>query len=287
MTQSTQSSRIGTAICWIGVVSTIFLQILWPLSSDDGRATLTIATVCVFAGTVVIHAALTFGWRWAAAFSSITAIFTLAIEWFGTSTNVPFGEYVYSDRLGPSVAGVPALIPIAWLMMSYPAMLISRRIAAHYPRISWYPLAVIVGAGAMTSWDMFLDPQMVDADYWQWTHSSPSLPGIPGIPLSNFAGWLIATALLMAILHRIPTQPRFPADDGSLQPDVKVPIVLWTWTWIGGIVANAFFFGRPSVALVGGIAMGIFTIWYFAVVRSEQHSRSGIPSVISTGSDRR
>jgi hypothetical protein len=47
--------------------------------------------------------------------------------------------------------------------------------------------------------------------------------------------------------------------------------VLWTWTWIGGVIANAFFFDRPGVAAVGGIAMAVVTVPYlWLLIRSRR-----------------
>ena len=42
------------------------------------------------------------------------------------------------------------------------------------------PLCVCrIGAFALTSWDLFLDPQMVSAGYWRWNHNAVDLPGFP------------------------------------------------------------------------------------------------------------
>ena len=34
-------------------------------------------------------------------------------------------------------------------------------------------------------WDLFLDPQMVDAGHWTWRDPTPALPGVPGIPVDQ------------------------------------------------------------------------------------------------------
>ena len=51
----------------------------------------------------------------------------------------------------------------------------------------------------------------------------------------------------MAALDRLP----------RAEIDLGVPLVLYTWMWIGGIVANAFFLDRLGVAVVGGLGMAI------------------------------
>ena len=101
---------------------------------------------------------------------------------------------------------------------------------------------------ALASWDLFLDPMMVAAGYWTWDNPSRELPGIEGIPANNFAGWLLTSLVMIGLLDLL---------GRAVGPMTPQPIALWLWTWIGGIVANLFFLDRPSVALVGGIAMGL------------------------------
>ena len=77
----------------------------------------------------------------------------------------PFGRYGYTGALRPQVAGVPAIVPLAWFAMALPA-----REAAHAalgPR-SNPATRIVLGAAALTAWDLFLDPQMVGEGYWGW-----------------------------------------------------------------------------------------------------------------------
>jgi len=39
------------------------------------------------------------------------------------------------------------------------------------------------------------------------------------------------------------------------------------WTWIGGVIANFFYFDRPGVAFIGGTALGAIVLSYFLSVR--------------------
>jgi putative membrane protein len=136
-------------------------------------------------------------------------------------------------------------------MMAYPCLLVGQRLASS-------PLgAVAVGAWALASWDLFLDPQMVEAGHWTWTDVQLALPGLPGIPVSNYLGWLLVATLMMAVLQRL---PRRDADDA-------VPAALFLWTYASSVLANAAFFGRPAVALVGGLGMGLVALPYARSLR--------------------
>ena len=91
----------------------------------------------------------------------------------------------------PTLLGVPFLVPLAWLMMAWPA--------GSSPN-GWPGRSGGSGArdpdrhatGVFAAWDVVLDPQMVQAGYWTWEHPRPGLPGIDTVPLTNLAGWLLA-----------------------------------------------------------------------------------------------
>jgi putative membrane protein len=113
---------------------------------------------------------------------------------------------------------------------------------------------IILAAFALASWDVFLDPQMVDAHHWRWADPSPHLPGVASVPLTNFAGWLFVSLLLMTLVHRVARHDR-PRDDRPR--DDRPAIVLWIWTWLSSTLANLAFFQRPAVAAWGFLAMGV------------------------------
>lgn len=240
---------------------TIVLQIAWPLTHDGARAAVTILVVWCFFLACLSHAWLSRGPVWALIWTGISLAFGFAVEWVGTRTGLPFGTYRYSaGALGWSVAGIPVVIPLAWAMMSYPALLVGRRLGPT-PRG-----VIVISAWALASWDFFLDPQMVGERYWTWDTVTPALPWIPGIPLINFVGWVVASLVLMLLLTAaLPERRGGLGGQSSRQRNAMpdgVPALLYLWTWIGGIVANLFFLGRPAVAITGGIAMGIVAIPY-------------------------
>ncbi len=134
----------------------------------------------------------------AAVFGVVLAV-AAGVEIFGAATGVPFGDYDYGDGLGAELAGVPLVIPAAWAMTAYPALLVARRLTRRHGR--W--VTALVAGWALASWDVFLDPQMVEEGYWRWADPDPALPGSPDVPLTNYAGWLLVSVLLMAVLDRI------------------------------------------------------------------------------------
>jgi uncharacterized membrane protein len=217
---------------------TVLSQIAYPLTSGAVRDRLTVVTVLLWCGASLAHAALSRGWRFAGALLAISAGVGFVTEVIGIATGWPFGSYEYASTLGPKLAGVPVIIPLAWTMMAYPALLVGRRIGS--------PL--LAGTLALASWDLFLDPQMVQAGHWHFTDTGSSA-AINGIPLTNSAGWLVVSFVIMLLIGALPERPTSLRD--------RMPLGLYLWTYASSVLAAAVFFHHPGVALAGGLVMGI------------------------------
>jgi uncharacterized membrane protein len=231
--------------------ATVLLQIAYPLVSGQPRNVLTVVTVVVFFAATVTHATVHRGVRWAVAYVAVTLGIGLLAESVGTTYGIPFGAYDYTGSLGWQVLSVPVVIPLAWAMFAYPCLLVGQRLASSQTG------AAVVGGWALASWDLFLDPQMVEAGHWSWSDVQLSLPGSPDVPVSNALGWALVGVLMMGLLQLL---PRREADD-------RVPAALFLWTYASSVLAFAVFFGRPVVALVGGIGMGLVAVPYALSLR--------------------
>ena len=128
-------------------------------------------------------------------------------------TGRPFGAYSYTGRLGPRVGGVPLLAAAAWALMARPAWIaagwVARRRAAR----------VALAAGALTAWDVFLDPRMAREGYWIW----PDGGAYEGVPASNFLGWWVTGLGVFAVWSALDDAPAGAArrrGAGALRVDV-------------------------------------------------------------------
>jgi putative membrane protein len=231
--------------------ATVLLQVAYPLVHGPARDRLTVITVLAFAAASVSHAAVHRGAAWAAVYVLVTAGTGLVAEAVGTRTGVPFGHYRYAGSLGAELLGVPVVVPLAWAMFAYPCLLVGQRLRRDAVG------AALVGAVALAGWDLFLDPQMVAAGHWRWTDVRLPLPSDAHVPVSNSLGWLAVGALMLGVLQRL---PRRAADD-------RVPAALFLWTYLSSVLAFAVFFGRPAVALVGGLVMGLVAVPYARSLR--------------------
>jgi putative membrane protein len=228
-------------------VATVLAQILYPLISGTARNVLTVLTVLLFAAASVTAAWRRGGGAFALGLLVISAGLGFLAEAIGVASGLPFGDYSYAGSLGPRLLGVPIIIPLAWTMMAYPALVVGRRVAASRSG------QIAVGALALATWDVFLDPQMVHAGHWRFAAGNG--PTLTGIPLVNFAGWLLVALVLMTLLVTLLPDPDL-RPGGPAEGDA-VPLALYLWTYFSSLLANLAFFGRPAVALTGGVAMGI------------------------------
>jgi putative membrane protein len=262
-----RAARVAAAAAWVCGLVVVLAQIVYSMTEPSARLATTVASVLAFAVASVCDATARFGPRAAARLVLVAGGGGLVAETVGVHTGFPFGEYRYTGTLGVQVLGVPAVVPLAWIMMCWPALLVGRALAGRLRagRPVW--LVVPLGGWALASWDVFLDPQMVDAGHWVWADPVPALPGVADVPLTNFAGWLLVAALMVAVLHRgVPQAP--PTRELDLRTG-PAPL-LYLWTFGSSVWAHAAFFGRPWVSLVGGLLMGAAAV-PFAVALWRSH----------------
>ncbi|USX53666.1 carotenoid biosynthesis protein [Lentzea sp. HUAS12] len=243
------------AVAWVCGALVVLAQIVYSMTEPDARLFTTVASVVAFAVASVCDAFARFGPRAAALLVVVAGGGGLVAETTGVHTGFPFGDYRYTGTLGLEIAGVPVVVALAWIMMSWPALLVGRALAARADRPAW--LVVGIGAWALASWDVFLDPQMVDAGHWTWSDPVPALPGVDGVPLTNYGGWLLVSVLMITALHGTVGRARV-ANELDLRAG-PAP-VLYLWTYGSSVWAHAAFFGRPTVSLVAGVLMGLVAV---------------------------
>lgn len=246
-------------ISWTLLAVLVLAQICYPLTTGATRAGLTVATVVLGWLLSVGHALLSRGPRVAAALVAVATGGGFAIEAIGVATGVPFGSYDYSGELGPKLAGVPLIIPLAWTWMAWPAWLAAVRLTGggaatvggsgstaggSGPTVGRWVGRIALATVGLAAWDLFLDPQMVAEGYWVWRDATPALPGLAGIPISNYLGWLLFAVLMMSALRPLAG----PAVEHTDRRDDPM-VALYLWTYFSSILAHAVFLDLPASAL--------------------------------------
>lgn len=106
----------------------------------------------------------------------------MAIEIAGVNTGFPFGVYHYNGTLGPQIWGVPIVIGLNWVLLSYTCAVFSRS----YTHYKWSN--VIIASAMMVVVDIFLERFAIRHHFWTWQNLAP--------PLSNFISWFFVSCLI-------------------------------------------------------------------------------------------
>jgi putative membrane protein len=237
--------RRTSRLSWGLVGGAVLVQIVYPLVPATASTAVTVASVVVFFLACLADVVRLHGARGGLVLIGVAGVGGLMAEAVGLTTGLPFGPYAYTGTLGVEVLGVPLVVPLAWAMMAWPALVVGRALGRRHGLV-----VVAVGAVALAAWDLFLDPQMVAAGHWIWLAPRPALPLVPGVPVTNYLGWLVVAVLVVGALHRAlgPGPVSGPAS------------ALYLWVYASSVLAHLVFFGLPGSALVGGVVMGAVAI---------------------------
>jgi uncharacterized membrane protein len=225
-----------------------------------------LASLGVLAQLGATISALSLEWSARRILATCAIVFALtwSIEFMGVWAGFPFGAYSYSAALQPQILGVPALIPLAWMMMLAPAWGIAQAILASSQvrlKSAYWPLFAALSAAAFTTWDLYLDPQMVARDMWVWKASA----GITyfGIPWTNYLGWFLTSALITLLIRprRLPVVPL---------------LAIYVVTWIFQAIGLGAFWGQPGPALGGFVGMGLFVLLAILSIRKQNSSQGAL-----------
>jgi len=236
----------GSLILWLAVLIGTPV-VLWLAGEGPFPRAATLGVLAQAAATLF---ALACGWpeRRLVGVAAVILPAAWAVEKVGVTTGWLFGHYAYTGGLQPQLAGVPILIPLAWLMMLAPAWAVASAVLPERSANSgwWYRLRYAALSGlAFTAWDLYLDPQMVARRLWLWDEPS----GYFGIPWLNYLGWWCSATLLTLIVG-----------PGSRElPRLRL-MIIYSLTWLFQVVGLGLFWGQPGPALCGFATMGVFAI---------------------------
>ena len=204
----------------------------------------------------VVHSIHRLGWKSALFLFALTFVVSLTFESLGVATGWVYGAYHYSDKLGVKVFGlVPLLIPVAWIMMSYPSFVIARLVLPRMKTVAaWRLWLAAIGALVMTAWDVAMDPMMSSGGHWIWEQGGAYF----GIPLQNFWGWWLTVFVTFALfLWLAAVTPE--NDPTSVRKEDRFAILSYAFTGLGSILVNLRI-GLDGAGLAGFFAMSPWVI---------------------------
>lgn len=181
------------------LLTIIFLLVFGPMLHISNSVNATVTMLAAFA-FMLIHGYFFWGRRNIIAFLIITWVCSFTFEAIGVATGLIFGDYFYSDNLGPKILGVPLMIQISYAAMGYASIMTARVILGvkTTPRKLAMLCTTLVAALLMVGWDVCLDPyESTIAGDWIWRKGGYYF----GIGLQNFVGWFITVFIFMFLYH--------------------------------------------------------------------------------------
>lgn len=165
---------------WLALLaSALLFKIPVPLWPDGFPPLATASTLALFGAALVYTAGLA-GWGRALGLATLGFSAGWAVEYLGTHTGFPFGLYTYAGSPGPTVLGVPLLVPLGWFGMT---VLATR----------WAEGRALLAGAILVAWDVGLEALMTAQGFWTWHDPRPLWAGAP---LQNFLGWWAVGSLL-------------------------------------------------------------------------------------------
>ena len=241
------------------LVTTIVLALFFALTAARG---MTDTTWLLIGSSVLMFACCwmsaihLLGARAALHFVVIAVVLGWFAEEMGASYGWFFGEYTYTEVLGPRLGSVPAIIPLMWFALTYVAFVIANLIVWQDPanndtHLGWSVAMSLLAAMIVTAYDLGADPYMVfvlkawimtKTDGWWFTET-----------LQGFVGWAVVSfAIIFAFRLSVRQRVLRPALRVSSW-HVLVPLAVYAGSMVFQMAA-----GSPvETRTIALFAMGI------------------------------
>ena len=108
-------------------------------------------------------------------------------EILGVNYGLIFGDYVYLDNLGFKVLGVPVLIGVNWIILTF----ITGSMSSYIIKNKY--IAALTGAILMILLDLIIEPVAPLLGFWIFD--------LPTVPLQNYIGWFVIGLTTQYIYH--------------------------------------------------------------------------------------
>jgi uncharacterized membrane protein len=186
------------------------------------------------------------------------------VGWFfetvSVMTGFPFGNYHYTEIMGPFLGHVPVSVMPAYCVMGYASWSLARLLLGRTETARDAALRFGVPALAallMVVWDLSMDPLRATLEgRWVWLDGGPHF----GVPLENFFGWALVTWIMLQAFAFIVSARAEP-------PAVEVPAARRRLYWLsvplvwsafaGEYLLNPLFTTRSGIVVIDGAGVPV------------------------------
>ncbi len=178
-----------------------FAGIFWIFSLISYVFDVKLTAIAVLAEVVFIfaHCVKRYGIKNTLIFFGITFGISWFLETLSIATGFPFGNYYYTDVLGPRLGDVPWVIMGEYFCTGYLAWSISSTFLGNFsktiPKKDLFLLPMVAGF-IMVMWDFCFDPLFTNVKMtWVWEDGGNWW----GVPLSNYFGWYLCVYVIYQV----------------------------------------------------------------------------------------
>ena len=108
-------------------------------------------------------------------------------EILGVKYGLIFGDYVYLDNLGVKILGVPVLIGVNWIILTF----ITGSLSSWVFKNKY--ISVLMGAILMIGLDLLIEPVAPLLGFWIFD--------LQKVPLQNYLGWFVIGMITQALFQ--------------------------------------------------------------------------------------
>ncbi len=176
--------------------------------------------VFIFLALFLLVASQQIGWRRTLLWTIAGYAVAFAAEFCSIHNGFPFGDYYYVDATRNQelwIAGVPFMDSLSFSFLTFTGYTCAWQLVAAwkgrsgrlddstYQTVRRSPVVLVLGAFITTWMDLIIDPVALMGDRWflgqihGWPHGGEYF----GVPLTNFAGWYLVTAVTIGVNQAI------------------------------------------------------------------------------------
>ena len=108
-------------------------------------------------------------------------------EILGVNYGLIFGDYVYLDNLGVKILGVPVLIGVNWIILTF----ITGSLSSFIFKNKY--VSILMGAILMIGLDLLIEPVAPLLGFWIFD--------LQKVPLQNYIGWFVIGIITQALFQ--------------------------------------------------------------------------------------
>ena len=250
--------RIGTARV-LGPLAFILALVLWTASSYPLLTLALLVASLAMAGASFWSCAVLLGARAAWLFLALGAGLGWCAEQMGASRGWFFGDYSYTEVLGPRLGDVPIAIPLMWFGLCYIGLLMASLALWRQPAppANWKAamLGALLAAMIVTAFDLAADPYFVYV-LKAWIMEKKDGHWF-GETVRGFEGWMTVSLAIVGVFLAVARPRLAPSARGrTLRAATLLPLGIYA----GLLVFQLAMSETVALRVVAFFAMGIPTL---------------------------